>query len=66
MEDWIGIQVTGDGLGNFRAACTLRDAAGIGNTLKFELHFDQTELALMVNSLIRIEEQFPVIGQPRA
>lgn len=64
MEDWVAIQVIGDGLGHFRAACMLRDAAGIGNTLKFELHFDQTELAVIVEALVRVEQSFPVIGQP--
>ena len=66
MEDWVEIRVTGNGLGHFRAGCTLRDAAGIGNVLKFDLHFDQTELAVMVKSLTRIQESFPVIGQPHA
>jgi hypothetical protein len=66
MEDWVEILMTGDGLGHFRARCTLRDAAGIGNTLKFELQFDQTQLPGMVESLIHIEESFPVIGQPHA
>ena len=66
MEDWVEIQVTGDGLGHFRAVCTLRDAAGVGNTLRFDLQFDQTELAVMLKSLIRIDESYPVIGQPNA
>jgi hypothetical protein len=42
------------------------DAAGIGNTLKFELQFDRTELAVIVKSLTRIEESFPLIGLPPA
>lgn len=66
MEHWINIEVTGDGLGHFRAACTLRDAAGVGNTLKCDIQFDQTELAVMIKSLSRIEEDFPVIGQQLA
>lgn len=63
MEGWVDIQVTGDGLGHFQARCTLMDAPGIGNSLKFDLQFDQTELVVISKSLIRIEESFPVIGQ---
>jgi hypothetical protein len=63
MEGWVDIQVAGDGLGHFQARCVLMDAAGVGNTLKFDLHFDQTELLILLKSLMRIEESFPVIGQ---
>ena len=57
------IQITSDGLGHFQAKCKLRDAAGIGNTLKCEIRFDQTELAFMLKSLRSIDEAFSVIGE---
>lgn len=64
MEEWIEVQVIGDGLGHFEAQCTLRDAAGIGNTSRFNLDFDQTEIPVMLKSLHSIEESFPVVGLP--
>jgi len=63
MEDWVTIEIVSDGLGHFQAKCTLRDAAGIGNTLKCEFNFDQTELAIMLQSLRSIDAVFPVIGE---
>jgi hypothetical protein len=63
MEDWLAIEIASDGLGHFQAKCTLRDAAGIGNTLKCEFKFDQTELPCMLRSLRSIDEAFPVIGE---
>ena len=64
MEDWLVIEVSGDGLGHFRADCEARDEAGIGNSLKFTLSFDQTELSSILQGLRAIEDAFPVLGDP--
>jgi hypothetical protein len=37
---------------------------GIGNTLRFELTFDQTELPPMLTALDEVLRAFPVKGSP--
>lgn len=64
MEQWLRIHVEGDGLGHFTAKCEARDQPGIGNTLQFELRFDQTDLPPMLASLDAVLTAFPVIGAP--
>lgn len=62
MEEWLKISVVGDGRGNFVAACQARDQPGIGNTLRFELRFDETQLLPLVASLNEVLAAFPVRG----
>jgi hypothetical protein len=62
MEDWLTIEVVGDGRGHFKGPCRLRDRAGVGNVLLFEVEFDQTEIPTMLEQMLRIETDFPVIG----
>lgn len=62
LERWLEVDVEGDGLGHFVARCLARDEAGIGNTLSFELTFDQTELRPLLHSLAAVREAFPVKG----
>jgi hypothetical protein len=64
MEDWIKLQVVGDGKGHMTAKCTARDYPGTGNTLTFTLQFDQTDVPRMLRELDAILAAFPVRGQP--
>ena len=62
MEDWLTIEVVGDGSGHFKGPCRLRDRAGDGNMLLFEMAFDQTDIPAMLDQMRKIESAFPVIG----
>jgi hypothetical protein len=62
MEHWLEIDVVGDGYGHFTARCEARDEPGIGNTLRFELTFELSELRSIVASLDAVVVAFPVRG----
>jgi hypothetical protein len=66
MERWLSIRVSGDGRGHFEADCEARDDPSFGNALRFTLHFDQTELPVILRGLAALEEAFPVKGSPAA
>jgi hypothetical protein len=63
MEEWVDLNVTGDGRGHFRGTCRLRDEAGIGNLLECQVEFDQSDIPAMLKGLRRIERKFPVLGK---
>ena len=59
LEGQVNIQIEGDGIGHFVASCILTDrVAASENKLEFELEFDQTDLAIILNQLHTIENQF--------
>ncbi|MEO7111931.1 MAG: hypothetical protein ABI183_15920 [Polyangiaceae bacterium] len=60
MEEWLAIQIEGDGKGNFEASCVALDSPGMGNRLTFNVSFDQTELAAIIRALDAICAAFPV------
>jgi hypothetical protein len=64
MEHWLRVDVQGDGRGHFLAKCEARDQPGVGNTLRFELTFDQTELPPMLTALDEVVRAFPIKGSP--
>lgn len=62
MENWITLDVKGDGLGHFWADCRVRDEPSFGPVLRFDLHFDQTEIPAMLRGLDAIRDAFPRRG----
>jgi hypothetical protein len=64
MEEWLKMAIEGDGRVHFVARCEARDEPGTGNTLRFALHFDQTELRPVLASLGAVLKSFPVKGSP--
>lgn len=62
MEDWLTLEVVGDGRVHFKGSCCLRDRAGDGSTLIFEIEFDQTDIPAMLEQMRKIESDFPVVG----
>ena len=64
MEEWVTIQVKGDGRGHFNGVCRLLDRAGDGNRLECAISFDQTEIQPMLQQLATIAESFPFLGSP--
>jgi hypothetical protein len=64
MEEWLSIDIAGDGEGHFHADCVAVDTPGTGNRLTFGLDFDQTDLPEILRGLDAITEAFPVLGAP--
>ena len=64
MEHWLRVDIQGDGRDHFLAECEARDQPGVGNTLRFELTFDQTELPPVLATLDEVVRAFPVKGSP--
>lgn len=62
LERQLLLDITGDGLGHFNVKCTAKDQPNYGGTLSFNLSFDQTELARLINELDRITKAFPIKG----
>jgi hypothetical protein len=62
MEDWLTVEIQGDGKGRFHAACVAVDRPGMGNQLTFGIDFDQTELPEILRGLDAICEAIPVVG----
>lgn len=52
----LSLKIDGDGLGNFGADCDAAD--GGGNTLSFQLTFDQTQIPEMVRKLSEVHREF--------
>jgi hypothetical protein len=64
MEEWISIDIQGDGKGHFHADCVAVDMPGTGNRLTFAIEFDQTDLPEILQALDAITQAFPVVGAP--
>ena len=64
MEEWLELEVVGDGKGHFAGTGELTDSPGTGNRLRFSFAFDQTHLPAMLRQLEEICRRFPVIGEP--
>ena len=64
MEEWVSIDLAGDGRGHFSGICCLRDRAGDGNRLECQVEFDQSDIPAMLDDLRKIETAFPVLGDP--
>lgn len=62
MEDWLRMDLEGDGRGHFVAMCEARAQPGTGSTLRFELHLDQSELPPVLASLDAVLAAFPLEG----
>jgi hypothetical protein len=64
LEGWIGLKFHGDGLGHVDVRGSLKDEAGTGNELTFELVMDQTFLPTILSELDDVDAEFPVVGEP--
>jgi hypothetical protein len=62
-EYQVTVRIKGDGIGHLHAKCWLMDHVGIGNELKSELNFDQTELPKLIEQLEKITTKFKVFGK---
>jgi hypothetical protein len=60
LEEQISIKVIGDGFGHMNAECSVMDSAGMGNTLKFEINFDQTHIPKILNQLRKIIQSLKI------
>lgn len=62
-EDQVTIRIEGDGIGHLNTRYWLKDYVGIGNELKGELNFDQTEIPKLIEQLRKITAEFKVFGK---
>ena len=63
MEEWLSVEISGDGRGHMIAECVAMDRPGWGNSLHFWLGFDQTYMPDMLEQLDKIIELFPIVGE---
>ncbi len=64
IEEWLEIEITGDGRGHLAARGYVVEEPGGRNRLEFELKFDQTQLPRLIAELDAIVAYRPVIGSP--
>ncbi len=63
LDGWLDLRLIGDGQGHIEVRAVLCDDPVHGNTLEFQLHFDQSFLPALMEQLRTALEQFPVLGQ---
>lgn len=63
LEDWINMEISGDGHGHMLAKGYVIDNHCEGNKLNFSIHFDQTSLPKTINGLKKLLEKYPVVGK---
>jgi hypothetical protein len=63
MEDWLAVEMAGDGRGHVEVTGRLHDGPGSVNRLVFRLEMDQTNLASVMAALDDVVARFPVRGR---
>ena len=63
IEEQVYLILKGDGKGHITLKGEMMDQPGIGNRLKFNLEFDQSQLANSIRDLSAIIAKFPVRSQ---
>ena len=62
LEDWLTLEIVGDGKGHLSFHGEIMDEPGIGNTFKFRLELDQSFVSKTINDLEQVTKAFPVLG----
>jgi len=62
MEGQLSLLITGDGLGHFEIRGEVADQPGVGNSLRWRLEVDQTQLAGTLRQVQAVTECLPVRG----
>jgi len=60
LETQVHLRLTGDGKGHIELVGEVADQPGIGNHLRFTLHFDQSQLAASIRELEKVTTEFPI------
>jgi hypothetical protein len=60
LEGQLHLRLTGDGKRHIELVGEVADQPGIGNRLRFTLHFDQSQLGASIHELERVAAEFPV------
>jgi len=63
-EEWLRLQLVGDGNGHVSVSGEAVDTPGTGNRLTFEFDVDQTDLPRILAGLDSILTEYPVVGTP--
>ncbi|HAO99567.1 MAG TPA: hypothetical protein DCQ83_05935 [Fibrobacteres bacterium] len=59
LEEQLSLKLTGDGRGHFELSGEVSDQPGIGNSLRFTLQFDQSQLGTSIRELEQVTLRFP-------
>jgi hypothetical protein len=62
VEGQLHLQLSGDGKGHIEMTGIVADQPGIGNTLRFGVNFDQSQLGTSLHELERLVRAFPTRG----
>ena len=60
MEGQLAFKIEGNGRGNMTLQGKAQDQAGVGNSLEFELMFDQTQLNESIAQLRLVLDEYPI------
>ncbi len=63
IEEWLLLEIVGDGKGHFALTGEIMDEVGLGNILKFKFDFDQTFIPKVLSDLEKVINAFPVLGK---
>lgn len=61
LEDWLSIELTGNGRGQIEAEIEMRDDPSIANKLVAKLHLDRTYLRSTLDGLREVVRRYPVL-----
>jgi hypothetical protein len=61
LEPYLDLKIQGDGLGHFNCECSAIHNPGYEQTeLTFNLHFDQTQIPVLIKQMDLIMNEFPI------
>jgi hypothetical protein len=61
LAQGLDFRISGDGLGHVNMRCVVDDSAGMGNTLAFDIDFDQAEIPEILASSMRSHRTFQFV-----
>ena len=66
LDRYLIIKIAGDGSGHFKCECEAIDQPGFEeSSLKFIIHFDQTQIKTLINQLNLILTEYPIFEESK-
>jgi len=63
MEEWITMEIDGDGTGTFIMKGSVKGLSGVRKKVDFSIPFDKTELAKIIYQIKDVLRKFPVVAK---